>query len=138
MFISCYWWLLNRWNRICWTGIVVYGFVEKFEVVLVLWENPMILIKWVELLFLMLDSCCLSVLKLFWPINTFWNLFWWIGVLKIKFWCEKGVKPERFWAAQMKLRLKRAFKGETQNFGCYFAWSELQARCTCALRNYLA
>ena len=94
MFISCYWWLLNRWNQIYWTGIVVYGFVEKFEVVLVFWENPMILIKWVELLFLMLDSCLFKCIEAILTHKHFLELFFGgLGFWKLSFGVKKGLNP---------------------------------------------
>jgi len=58
---------------------------------------------------------CLSVLNLFWPINTFWNLFWWIGGLKMGFWDEFGLEPvTEFWESDVgRFRVLRTLKHPT-------------------------
>jgi hypothetical protein len=82
MFISCYWWLLNYWNWIGVTGIAVYGFVRRFVVVLVFWENFVILMKWTILLFLMLESCLFKCIEHILTHKHFLELGLGVGDLK--------------------------------------------------------
>ena len=94
VFISCCWWLLNCWNQIGETGIVVYGFVEKIVVVLVFWENLMILVKWVGLLFLMLDSCLFKCIEAILTHKQFLEHVLGLGVIKIGIFGWKWVEHE--------------------------------------------
>jgi len=91
VFISCCWSLLNCWNQIGETGIVVYGFEEKIVVVL-LWRK--FLVQWVGLLFLMLDSCLFKCIEAILTHKQFLEHVLGLGVIKIGIFGWKWVEHE--------------------------------------------